>query len=179
MKIDTSELYVACPVYDNTILIEPWVQYDTTGLEEHHVYVNPKKVLVREVEEDGKKIIVDCKTSRRLFVVNYTSSFESSSSCGSTIYLSGWPLGPLREEADSFFRYKASQIQFLIPFREYASDRLGLDIEQVSMIRARAIVNFLNATEGRTFKLSFDKEKAASQIRRRVFHKKPGKTKVR
>ena len=179
MKIDTSKLYVACPVYDDTVLIEPWVQYDTFGKEEHNIYVNPKRILVREVEEDGETIIVDCKTSRRLYVVDHRASYESESSCGSSIFLSGWPLGPLYEEGKNYFRYKASQVQFLIPFREYASDRLGLDIERVSIARARAIVGFLNASEGRTFQLSFDPEVAASQIRSRVYHEKPGKVKVK
>ena len=48
MKYNTNDLYVACHVYDVETLVEPWVQYETMGVIDHEIIVDPKRVILRK-----------------------------------------------------------------------------------------------------------------------------------
>ena len=173
MKFDTQKLFVACRVYDLEVEIEPWVQYESFGLVEHNIIVEPKRILVRK-DENGS--IVDCKTDQKLTVKDYSSSFESESSCLTSLCLSSWPLGSLSHLRKEYYEDKKGEIQFLIPFDEFIKAKLGIEIKQITIAQAQTILKLINLTEGKPFKLSFDEEEAKEQIETRIFNRSKTKS---
>ena len=161
MKFDTQKLFVACRVYDLEVEIEPWVQYESFGLVEHNIIVDPKRILVRK-DENGSIV--------------YSSSFESESSCLTSLCLSSWPLGSLSHLRKEYYEDKKGEIQFLIPFDEFIKAKLGIEIKQITIAQAQAILKLLNLTEGKPFKLSFDEEEAKEQIETRIFNRSKTKS---
>lgn len=170
-KLDTKKLYVACRVYDAQRELEPWVQYESFGVIEHNVYISPKRILLVEERFNGEDVYIDYNTRRIVTPQNYKSSFKGSSSCFQSLYLSGYPMGPLTWERRAYFDGKAREVQFVMPFEDYVEDRLGMELySDISPSTAMALLRLINMRERRTFQLSFDPEIAEKQIKDRVFH---------
>ena len=170
-KIDTNKLYVACRVYDAQRELEPWVQYESFGVLEHKIYVCPKRVLLVQERVNCQDVYIDFNTRRIVTPRNYESSYEGESSCFQSLYLSGYPMGPLTWERRAYFDGKAREVQFVMPFEEYVKDRLGMELySEISLSTAKSLLRLINMREGRTFMLSFDPETAQKQLTDRVFH---------
>jgi hypothetical protein len=92
MKVDTDSLYVACKVYDIETEIEPWEQYASFGKIEHEIVVSPKRRLVVCKNENGKDKYYDLKTGEELYLRDYDSSYESTSTRAQSLYLSDFPM---------------------------------------------------------------------------------------
>lgn len=172
IKYDTKKLFVACRVYDVETETEPWVQYESLGKIEHQIIVDPKRVLLLEEWVEGKNYYIDCKTRRIVQPMNYQYSFESHSSCCSTLYLSDYPLGPLSDERRQYFADKSREVSFVMPFNEFIRERLGVEYTEVTLAEATALLRLINMTAGRCFKLSFSPEEAEHQISKKVYKRK-------
>lgn len=135
-----------------------------------------KKLFVACRVYDLEVEIVDCKTDQKLTVKDYSSSFESESDCFKSLCLSDWPMGCLSNLRRDFFKQKQCEIQFLIPFDEFIKAKLGIEIKQITIAQAQAILKLLNLTEGKPFQLSFDEEEAKEQIETRIFNRSKTKS---
>ena len=125
-KIDTEKLYVACRVYDIETELEPWVQYESFGKIDHKIYVDPKRVLLIDEYVNGEHAYIEYKSRRVVKPVEYDSSYESQSSCGQSLYLSGYPMGPITWQRTAYFDRKGREVQLIVPFNKFIEDHLGI-----------------------------------------------------
>ncbi|MBQ4031182.1 MAG: hypothetical protein II625_05455 [Bacilli bacterium] len=174
MKYSTEELLVACRVFDYAEEIEPFVQYETFGLIEHHILIDPKRMLVRKDEEGS---LIDCRNDEVVYVQDYSSSFKTNSSPSGSLILSGYPLGPLSHLRKEYIRNKTHEVQFLMTLKDYIKQKTGLEIERLSLRQAKAIIKMLNLSEGKVFELSFDENEAKEQIDTTIYKMNSEQTK--
>lgn len=175
--MDTSNLFVACRVYDMETEVEPFVQYDSFARITHEIFVNPKKILV--YSKNSRTKFYDFKTGEELRLRNYESSFETESLIEQTLYLSKDPSELMTYRREKYFKDKEKEIAFLIPFDMYIESRLGFVPKNISRFSAKSLVTMLNASESKSFVLSFDKEEAIEQIKRKIYKIKTSRREAR
>ena len=171
MKIDTNKLYVACRVYDYETELEPWIQYESFGKVQHDIFISPKRVLVVKEEKDGKDVYFDYKTSKELYVQDYSSSYTTKSTPWTTVWSSGLPT-ILGKRIEEYFDMKEREIQFLVPLSEFLKEKFGVEVDSVSPKLVDFILHVINLTSGKPIHLSTDSSIAEEQIATRILKKK-------
>jgi len=182
-KINYDNLYVACYAYDYEVETEMYVQYETSGIVEHRIIINPKKKLIySEVDENGKERLYDYNTGEEVFEESYESSFATTSSAMESLYcgyINGYTCMPI-EGLRRYFLDKHNQkkhtVGYLIPLNEYVEGKLGINITSLSPAKLNKLVRLMNIVSGRPFMLSMDPEKAKSQLEK-IGYRKPEKKK--
>ena len=153
-KIDVEKLYVGNPYFINSIMIEPFIQYESFGDTLNEVYVLTKKYLFEKTDDgyllSGTKHIYDGRYP--------TSSYHSSGSCTFNIY-SSWMskyfkfrksailVGIEAKMFESIMKECAPSIKFgyFIPFKEYIKNTLHININgEISIQQAKLLLKLAN-----------------------------------
>lgn len=126
------EKYVVFEVYEKTVNIEPFVQYETFGEDLHAVYIKTKpKTVIKVTTPDSSWYEYD---GNKVFVSNGASSYRTKASSLSTIAGSGWytendlkRIPGLRELAEGTTRYA-----YPVPLKKYKSNMLKLGLKRLN-----------------------------------------------
>ena len=146
-KINVNKLYVGNPYFENHIMIEPFIQYETFGDTLHEVYVFTKKHLFEETK-DGYLL---CGT-KYVFKDNYpTKSYHTSGCCSFNLYNEyrswGEIIGPPQRLLDSLQNQYDPKIEFgyFISFKDFIKKTLNIDINgKISYSQAKILLVLAN-----------------------------------
>ena len=172
-NINIDDLYVVCRICKATILIEPWVQYETFGKELHQFYIWPKMLLAQKTDEHYKLV----KTNKEINIINPKSSVYTKSSCGGTLYgyllidaIRGNGLVMKSQYPDSAFEKYNEDMNlygYLMPFKEYVKNVTNIDLKKLNITEAKVLLALINNYR-KHFILSTNEEEAKEQINKKV-----------
>lgn len=174
-KVNIDDLYVVCKISEVIITLEPWVQYESFGKDEHRFYVKPKMHLTRKVTEENETKYQLVKTGKFIKPIEPEKSYESISSCRTTLRAycmpeikTGFCVNPYARDAAKDIYDDLNQYGYIMPFKEYVKNVLGIElVGPISLSKAQILLALINK-RGREFRLSYNEEVASNQIQKKV-----------
>lgn len=177
-KISTDDLFVTCKVQRDSHLIEPFIQYESFGKELHRIIIDPKRSLVLKCKYEKDDTYFDVSTLEAVTPLNYSSSYYSTSSASGTIYcgyidhIFNSGIGSINEEIIRKRKKDMNQCGYLMTFREYIKKKLGINIDEVTLNQANALLKLTNMVRSKKFILSDIPEEAKKQLDKKVYMKR-------
>ena len=187
MKIDTNNLYVACPIYN----IQSEAEYldlkkrknvKESFLANHTIVIDPKKALILKSNNShdtrGEYFNLMKEPYEPIFLYDCSSSYQSKKIWSNFALSISSVLG---QATDELIKYRAERLKrkgayvftCLIPFKEYVKQRLNLDIgDAIYRSEALILLKALNIGCGKPFILSYNENEAKEQIQKKVYKKR-------
>ena len=135
--------------------------------------VSKKRILVYTKEdEDGSIKYYSYNTDKELKLCSYTHNFTTRSG----IQITCLTYASYKSARNLLFpnlSVDSNVIGFLMPFDEFAKDKLGTNIDSISMQQANTLLKFYNLFngQGKPFSLSFDVNESHKIIERQLRYK--------
>ncbi len=168
-KVNVEELFVACPIVDYIKSTTGLEQCGPQGSENHQIYINPKKILV--IKKENKYF--DAVTGLQVRPYYYKCSYYDYNDYtrDNKIYRDYKMPKHIPYSWRSPKLGYTTSFSYVIPFKEYIKKTLNIDVEDISLIKARILLSISNLSCEKPFKLSYDENVAQEQIREKVLRR--------
>lgn len=178
INLSVKDLYVASFIWDDMMEIEPWVQYESFGKLHHSLNVSKSRTLVyKEKDKEGKIHYYNYSTGKEVKLCVHTSNFTTRSCVSVNVMASISVISGINYLFPNI-SVESDLVGLLVPFNEFAKEKIGVNPEKISVAQASKLVKFYNMFKGgKPFRLTDNEEESHKIISEKLgYNFKPSST---